>query len=112
MSHATEKAQALLNGIADAVPLKVNEITTPKDEVVIATIRKDDGYPFLLPHPEAQSMLTGARPYFEYVQQAAGIIEELLAEIEASNSSAKSNVEASKPETPSPRGGGAVSLPE
>lgn len=89
MSHATEKAQALLDGIADAAPLKVNEITNPDQELVIATIRKSDGYPFLAPHPEAQSMLTGARPYFEYVQQASGIIEELLAEIAALTANSK-----------------------
>jgi hypothetical protein len=89
MSHATEKAQALLDGVKDALPLRVNEMTTPDQEIVIATIRKDDGYPFLQPHPEALSMLTAPRPYFEFVFKAGETIKELLAEIEGYEANSK-----------------------
>ena len=77
-ANVVERANALLDKVDDALPWQFNEITLPSDDPVIATWRKVDGYPALMPHPESQSMLTGDRRFIDFIKEAPGIIEELL----------------------------------
>lgn len=76
------EARELLTKIEDLLPFKVNEVTSPEDLTVIATIRNAAGYPVLAPHPESISLLTGDRSVFEFVVFAPRIIRGLLDELE------------------------------
>jgi hypothetical protein len=89
MSGTTDKAQKLLDRIEGYLPFRVNEITTPKDQDVLATIRNSEGYPVLLPHPESQSILAGPREIFDYFEQSAGLIKDLLAIVASYEESSK-----------------------
>lgn len=72
------EATNLVNAVEDILPLKVNEITNPDQNPIIATVRKADGYPAIQPHPESVSMLTGDRAVFQLFVFAPRIIRELL----------------------------------
>lgn len=80
--NIVEEAKRLLAGIEDQLPLKSNEMTLPSDEMVIATIRNDSGYPFLAVHPESQSMFTAPRPVFDFIVGSPRLVQGLLALIE------------------------------
>lgn len=82
MSKATEKARKLLEAVEDDFPVRLNEMTLPKDDDVIGTLRKPDGYPIIAPHPESTSMLVGKRAVFDFITEAYGVIESLLAELD------------------------------
>lgn len=113
MSQTTEKLQALLDGLAPVLPLHVNEITTPDAPVELATIRGRDGYPVLLPHPEAQSILSGPREIFAFIEQAPNLIADALAIIasyEENNKPAQENKPT--PRENSTRRGGNVEIPQ
>jgi hypothetical protein len=84
MSNAVERAQDALDSIEDLVPWRYNEVTdgrVPTD--VLASFRNKDGYPFLLPHPESQSILVADRRVLDFIVNAPGIIAELLEIVES-----------------------------
>lgn len=83
MSHATELAKTLLDGLEESLPWRVNEISLPGDEQEIATIRNNTGYPVIAPHPESASMMVAQREVFAFIEQGPEIIRQLIAEIEA-----------------------------
>ncbi len=84
MSDLTERAEALIAGLEGAVPLRLNEVTTPDEQIeVIGSIRQASGFPLLLPHPEAMSLLVARRDVFNYILGSYDIIRELIDENEA-----------------------------
>lgn len=85
MSNVIEQAQELLDGIEESLPFKVNEVTNPDAEEVLATIRGADGYPVIKPHPESMSILVAPRGVFEFIEKAPKTIQGLLDLIEKNN---------------------------
>ena len=91
MANAIEEAKALLAAIESDLPYKLNEITTPDTDDVLATVRKADGYPAILPHPEAQSILAAPRGVFNFLNEGPRVLAELLAIAESNNTPKATN---------------------
>ena len=73
---APDRARDLLEQIE--YPWHVNFLTTPGENPALATIRKPDGFPAVMPHPEAQSMLTSTPATLQFIADAPELIQELL----------------------------------
>jgi hypothetical protein len=79
MSNAVERAREALESVSDLTPLRYNEVTDGVIETeVLASFRNRNGRPFLMPHPESQSILTGDRRVFDFIVNAPQIIADLL----------------------------------
>lgn len=79
MSNAVERAQEALDSVGDLTPWKFNEVTDGQIETeVLGSFRNKEGRPFLMPHPESQSIVVADRRVFDFVVNAPTIIKELL----------------------------------
>lgn len=73
-----DEAKRILAGVEDFLPIKINEVTNPDQDPVLATLRGQDGYPVLAPHPESISILSGKRAIFELFVFSPRLIRGLL----------------------------------
>ncbi len=74
-----EKAERLLDGIDDLLPVRVDYITPASEENwAIAVVRRSDGYLFIGPHPESESALYGSRAVLDFIGEAPELVRELL----------------------------------
>ncbi len=79
MSNAVERAREALDSVSDLTPFRYNEVTDGQIETgVLVSFRNREGRPFLLPHPESESILVGDRRVFDFIVNAPTIIAELL----------------------------------
>lgn len=74
-----DRAEELLAGIEDKLPIRVDYIT-PRDQelLAIAVVRRNDGYLFIGPHPESESALYGDKAVLDFIGEAPQIIQDLL----------------------------------
>lgn len=95
-----QEAQDLLDKAENVAPFpwRVNEMTLPTDETVIATIRSNEGYPVLSVHPESSSMMTGKREIFELFVFSPRVIQGLLDRIKELETPSGVNKQASEAE--------------